>query len=267
MSLRNTLRALPAMARVSALEALAYRGELLVWILATTMPLVMMAIFAAVAREAPLGRYTEREAVLYFLLAFVVRQLTGSWVAWQMNSEIREGALTLRLLRPVSPIVGYAVGTLANLPLRLLAALPVAVLAILFVGADRLPSDPVLWLVFLLSLAGGWLITFLSNVIIGAMSFFMESSLSLMDVWLVLFFVLSGYTIPVDLFPPWLGAASEWLPFRYQMAFPIEVLTAGLGRHQALTMLARQAAMASALALLAAALWRRGLARFEAYGG
>ncbi|RYE90856.1 MAG: ABC transporter permease, partial [Myxococcales bacterium] len=94
MSLRSTVRALPTMVRVGLQEALAYRAELLVWILSTTLPLVMLALFSAVAREAPIGRYGPGEITLYFLVTFGVRQLTGSWVAWQMNLEVREGKLS-----------------------------------------------------------------------------------------------------------------------------------------------------------------------------
>ena len=59
--------------------------------LATTMPLVMLALWGAVARDAPVGRYGEPKFVAYFLATFVVRQLTGAWVFYAMNFEIRDG--------------------------------------------------------------------------------------------------------------------------------------------------------------------------------
>src|SRR2546423_3780764 len=80
-----TLRALPTMVRVAFAGALAYRAEYLLWIFSTTMPLVMLALWLAVARESPLGvrRLGQPELISYFLCTFVVRQLTGSWVCWQ----------------------------------------------------------------------------------------------------------------------------------------------------------------------------------------
>src|SRR5206468_10490259 len=86
-------------------EAVAYRAEFLVWMLSTTMPLIMLALWSAVAHEAPVGRFGEKEFVAYFLATFIVRQLTGSWAAWQMNFEIRRGTLALRLLRPIPPML------------------------------------------------------------------------------------------------------------------------------------------------------------------
>lgn len=267
MSLRATARALPALARAAIQEAVAYRAELIVWILSTTLPLVMLALFSAMTREGAVGRYGTGEITLYFLVVFAVRQLTGSWVAWQLATEVRDGKLGMRLLRPVSPLVSYAVENLAAMPLRLVVALPVAAGALAWVGAERLPRDPVLWAVFALSLLGAWLITFLSNVALGSASFFLDGSGSLVDVWLLFYFVLSGYTIPVDLFPGWLRQATDWLPFRYQMAFPVEVATGGLDRAAALGQLARQWGMVLLVGAGALGLWRRGLRRFEAYGG
>jgi ABC-2 type transport system permease protein len=83
----------------------------------------------------------------------------------------------------------------------------------------------------------------------------------------VLFFVLSGYTITVELFPPAVRAAADWLPFRYQIGLPVEILTSAHEPGEALALLARQWAWVAALFGAALALWRGGLRRFAAYGG
>ena len=89
MSLRATARAFPTLLRVGLADAVAYRAEMLVWFLATTMPLVMLAIWSAVARDAPVGPYGQPQFVAYFLATFIVRQITGSWVFYEMNFEVR----------------------------------------------------------------------------------------------------------------------------------------------------------------------------------
>jgi ABC-2 type transport system permease protein len=88
-----------------------------------------------------------------------------------------------------------------------------------------------------------------------------------MDVWLALFFVFSGYLYPVELFPPALKAVVDWLPFRYQLGLPVELM---MGMHtlpQALEMLARQWLWVGLMLALTLGLWRRGLRRFSAFGG
>jgi ABC-2 type transport system permease protein len=267
VSLRNTVRAFPTLLRVGFAEALAYRAELLVWVLSTTMPFIMMALWTAVAREAPVGPYTQKGFVGYFLGTFVVRQLTGAWAAWQINFEVRQGTLAMRLLRPISPLWGYAAENLGAVPMRIMVAVPVAVFSVLVVGEGAVPREWWGWPLLLLALLGGWLITFLANVCIGTMSLFMESSQHVMDVWLVLYFVLSGYMFPVGVMPDWLLRIADWLPFRYQIGLPVEVMTGARPLEETLRLVATQWCWVLVLGALAITLWRRGLRRFAAYGG
>jgi ABC-2 type transport system permease protein len=267
MSLRNTVRALPALFKVGFLGAVAYRAELLVWVLSTTMPLIMLALWSAVAQGGPVGRFGEPDFIAYFLCTFVVRQLTGAWVSWEMNYEIRQGTLAIKLLRPVHPLWTYATENLAALPMRLVVAVPVAVIALLAVGSGKISRDPVIWVIWCAAMLGSWLITFLVNLAIGCLALYMESSLKLMDLWLAVFFVFSGYLIPIELFPGWMRGALDWMPFRYQIGYPVELMTAALSRAPALWMLLWQWGFVVALLGLSTALWRGGLKRFAAYGG
>jgi ABC-2 type transport system permease protein len=267
MSLRNAVRAFPTMLRIGFSEALAYRAELLIWVVSTTMPLIMMALWTAVARDAPVGRYGTEGFIGYFLATFVVRQLTGSWAAWQINFETRQGTLAMRLLRPISPLWAYAAENLGAMPMRLLVAVPVALLSVFAIGREAVPQTAWGWPLLLVAIFGGWLITFLANVAIGTMVFYMESSQKLMDVYLVLFFVFSGYMYPVELFPPALRAVADWLPFRYQIGFPVEVMTGAHGLAETLTLLARQWGWILVLGTFSFSMWRRGVRRFAAYGG
>lgn len=267
MSLRSTGRALPTMAKIGFEEAVAYRAELLVWMLSTTMPLVMLALWTAVAADAPVGRFGPREFTTYYLLMFIVRQLTGAWAAWQMSYEVRTGQLSKRLLRPVSAVASYAMENLSALPLRSLVAVPVAAIALFTVGKATLTSDWRTWVLLPFSLAGGWAITFLFNIAIGAISFYTESSIKLAEVYFTLFAVLSGYLIPVELFPPFLRALIQVLPFRFQVGFPVELATNTYDFGRALEMLAFQWLWVLAMGAGTALLWKRGLKRYAAYGG
>jgi ABC-2 type transport system permease protein len=267
VSARTTARALPTLLRIGVHEAIAYRGEMIVWMLATTMPLVMLALWSAVARDAPVGRYGEPQLVGYFLAAFIVRQLTGAWVFYTMNFEIRDGTLSMRLLRPVHPLIAYAAEGIASMPMRVLISLPVAAISLAVVGAGAVTHDLRLWALWVVSIAGAWLISLFVNFAVGCTAFFAESSMKFMDAWLVFYFVLSGYVVPVDLFPPALRAVVDWLPFRYQIGLPVEVMTGAHTPGETLALLARQWMWVAIGLGTTALMWRRGLRRFAAYGG
>jgi ABC-2 type transport system permease protein len=88
-----------------------------------------------------------------------------------------------------------------------------------------------------------------------------------MDVWLAAFFVFSGYVVPVELFPSGMRRVIDWLPFRYQIGLPVEIMTAAHDRADALVLLGRQWLFVALFFAIATILWRRGLSRFASFGG
>jgi ABC-2 type transport system permease protein len=263
----RTLRALPTLLRIGLAEAVAYRAEFLVWLLSTNMPLVMLALWTAVARDAPVGRFGQGDFVAYFLAALVVRLMTGAWVIWELNYEIRQGTLAFRLLRPLHPLVAYACENVAAMPLRIAIALPIALLLLFTVGQARVTHDPLLLALFPITVLGAWLITFLAMSIIGTLAFYIEQAGSVFEIWLGLFGVFSGYLVPLELYPPWVTSLARALPFRYMLAFPVEMMIGMLGRERALFDLGVQWSLVAVLAAGATGAWRLGLRRFAAYGG
>ncbi len=267
MNLGRTLRAIPTLLKVGFAAAVAYRSELLVWILTTNMPLVMLVMWRAVAKDGPVGRFGATEFSAYFVCALVVRLLTSSWVVWEMTFEVRTGALSQRLLRPVHPFLAYACDNLAALPLRLVIVTPIAVAGLLSVGTSALTHDPVQGMLAPLTLVGAWAITFCVMAAVGTLALYWESSLSLHDVWIGLTFVLSGYLMPLELLPPGLYQVVRLLPFRFLLGFSVETMLGLISRAETLHGLAVQWAWVTVFFLAAWFAWRRGLARFAAYGG
>jgi ABC-2 type transport system permease protein len=144
---------------------------------------------------------------------------------------------------------------------------PIAAGAFLATGGERLTHDPVLLAAFPVALVGAWLITFLAMAVIGALAFWVESSGSLFELWLGLFGVFSGYLVPLELFPRWLAEVARFLPFRYMLAFPVEMVVGLTPRGTALGELAIQWLFVVLLATAARLAWRAGLRRFAAFGG
>jgi len=92
-------------------------------------------------------------------------------------------------------------------------------------------------------------------------------ALKLMDVWLVSFFVFSAYHFPLELFPEWLRTITDYLPFKYLISLPVELMTGKLSVEAALPLLARQFAWVAGLVVAALVLWNRGVKRFQSFGG
>lgn len=263
----RTLRAVPTLLRISLTESFAWRAELFIWILATTMPLVMMPLWMSVTRGGPVQGMNENDVRAYFLATFIIRQLGSVWASWQINMEVRQGTLSMRLLKPFPPLAAYAIECLGALPLRLSVALPLAVAMLVHFASGSLADTPVEWAMLAASIVLAWLLTFSVQVGIGALSFWFESSTKLSEAWTAGYFVLSGYLVPPQMFPPAMQRALDWLPFRYQLGLPVELLTS---RHDLATageLLTRQAGFVLVFGTLATLVWRAGVKRFGAFGG
>jgi ABC-2 type transport system permease protein len=260
-------KAFPTLLRVGVSEVVAYRAEFLVWILTTNMPLVMLAIWHAVAADGPVGRFDQRAFTAYYLGILAVRLLTSNWAVWQLSMEIRDGTLSAKLLRPIHPIFALAADHLSAVPMRAAVISPVVVI-LLATGWDRLlRHDPVLLLVLLASLVGAWLLIFFSMVLMGSLSFFVESALGIFELWLGVHAILSGYLVPLEALPRWVRGAADVLPFRFMLGFPVETLVGLLDRHEALWALAVQWGYVALFGVAALWVWRVGLRQFSAFGG
>jgi len=255
------------MLRVGVAEVVAYRAEFVIWILTTNMPLVMLALWSAVAADGPVGRFGSTQFVAYYLATLIVRLLTSSWVVWQINMDIRSGALATRLLRPVHPLLAYGVEHVAAVPLRVVVSAPLVVVLLYNAGDVIAVADPVIAAVLAASLVGAWLLMFLTMVMIGTLAMYMDSAIGLFEVWLGVHAIFSGYLVPIELLPAWVGSLARVLPFRYMLAFPVETLIGLRDRAGALTDLAVQWGYVAALLALTAFVWRTGMRRFITFGG
>ena len=263
-------KAFPFMLQVSFSEAVAYRAEFLVWMLSTTMPFVQMALMRTIAAEHPVvgadRTYGPAEFTGYFLAALLVRMLTGAWVVWEMSQEIRTGAFSMRLLRPIHPFLSDASDNLAAIPMRGLLGIPIVVAMIVFSGGST-RVDPRLWLIAAATIAGAWLINFLVNCAMGCVAFFVENATSVFEVWLALWMIFSGYLFPLDLFPDWARGILEVLPFRLMMDLPVRCITGMITVHDALMGMVQQWLWIGALFMAAGGMWRLGMRKFSAVGG
>ena len=108
---------------------------------------------------------------------------------------------------------------------------------------------------------------FFLMVALGLLSFWMESSFGMFEVWLAVNGILGGYLVPLELFPTWLQNLSAVLPFKYMLAFPVETLMAMQPVADMWTQLGVQWLYVAVFTGFSLALWRVGIKRFSAFGG
>ena len=266
--LARAMRAFPTLLRIGVAEVVAYRAEFLVWILTTNMPLVMLALWHAVAADGPVGRFDQTQFTAYYLGVLVVRLVTSNWMAWQMSMEIRDGTLSTKLLRPIHPMYTYAADHLSAIPMRILVVSPIVVGLMVTSWGRLVRHDPRLLLILLASLVGAWLLVYFSMVLLGSLAFYVDSAMGPFELWIGVHALFSGYLIPLEVLRGWMGTGVvDWLPFRFMLAFPVEVLVGLMSPGAALRQLGAQWLYVAVTGVLALRVWRAGVRRYAAFGG
>lgn len=243
-----------------------YRAGMAIWILANTLPLVMLAVWLTLAASGPVGNYGAEDFTAYYLALLLVRQLTTVWVAWELDHDIRLGELSAKLLRPLNPIHNHIALHLADKLFRLLTVVPLILGVMALVPGLSYPLTPARLLLFAGSLAAALAMRFLSQYCTGLLSFWISHSLAVNDILFAGMLMFGGVIAPLELFPPQMAAWVQWLPFRYMLSLPVEILIGRVQGAALLQGLAVQALWLGAWALLALLFWKSGLRRYGAVG-
>jgi ABC-2 type transport system permease protein len=256
----------PTLLRAYFARSIEYRAIIIIWALASVVPLVMLAVWLTLAADGPVGSYSASDFVAYYLGVLLTRRLAGVWVVWDLDIKIREGQLSVDLLRPLHPFHYDVARVIAAKPLNLLVILPpVALAALLYPGRQFDLSPPAIGL-YLLAVSGALLTELFVQWCVGSLAFWWSHATALQEGWFVLYSLLGGQLIPLALLPGALRTVSDWLPFRYLMGFPVEILVGRLGPTELVTGFAMQAAWLLFFWLLFRFIWRRGLREYGAVG-
>lgn len=200
-----------------------YRAELLLWMLANSLPLIMMGVWIQAAQDSQISLSAE-EFARYFIAVFFVRQLTVVWVAWEFEKEVVEGKLSPRLLQPMDPVwhhvAGHVAERFARLPFSLLL---VGLFFMLYPQAIWLPS-PLRLLGFTLLVTLAFILHFLIQYTFALCAFWTERATSIDRFWYLFYTFLAGMVAPLDVFPDAIREAVMWTPFPALMYFPVSVL-------------------------------------------
>jgi ABC-2 type transport system permease protein len=202
---------------------LEYRAELILWMLSGSLPLIMMGVWTKASQSGRFG-LEPGDFARYFLMVFVVRQVTQVWVIWEFEREVVEGRLSPRLLQPIDPVWHHVAGHLSERLARLpFSFVLVGLFFLLYPKAIWLPSlSSVLLFVLVLALAS--VLRFLIQYTFALFAFWTERASAIEQFWFLFSIFLSGITAPLEVFPPFVREVALWTPFPYLVHFPAAIL-------------------------------------------
>ncbi len=225
---------------------------------------------AAYAGNPTIGGFNFGQTFTYFVALIVVQFMIGAFNEdYQISEEIRNGLINQFLLKPVNYFAyRFSIYLSARLVTGLLIIVPVVITYPLLRHYLVLPHDWWRLALGLPALAMSALIQFGIAYCFGLMSFWFLEIQGLVVLSMALESVLGGQIFPLDLLPDWLFKLSQYLPYYYQMYFPVAIFTGRLSDPAAIiTGLGIQACWVAVILALGELLWRRGLRLHTAVGG
>ncbi len=129
------------------------------------------------------------------------------------------------------------------------------------------PANALVWLCFFASIWLAWLISFAYRFLVNTSSFWTPNAKGMLRFFFTLSWLLSGFLMPLRLFPDWLQRIAAFTPFPYVLDTPVEIYMGLRSPNEMLESLLLQAFWVVALILLAQLFLKRGTRRLVILGG
>lgn len=256
--------------KIDIANSLAYRGAVAVWVLSTVMqPLVSLVVWRTVATsntDSP-GGFVASEYTAYFVAVMLVNHMTFIWHMWEFEWRIRTGFFSPILLRPIHPIHHDVSENLSYKMVGLAGVVPAAFLLAIVFHADFGESSPIDVLAFVPALVLAMVLRFIVEWTLALAAFWMTKVSALNGLFSIFFLFLGGQFAPLGVMPGWVQTLAYAAPFRWTIAFPVEV---GLGRHSGEEIFigfGAQIGWIVAVASILAIVWKRAASKYSAVGG
>lgn len=262
-------------------ERLVYRADFAFATLVRFLPIVTQiflwgAIFGVGTASAheELNGYSYHDMVAYYLLAMVGRAFSSMpGLASGIAGDVRDGTIKKFLTQPID-MLGYLLWhrVAHKLVYYFVAVGPFVLVFYLCRGYFPGWPDGLTIAAWAASLMMAFLVGFLLEALIGMYSFWFLEVSSLLFIYMMINYFLSGHMIPLD----WLGPVGEWvqyLPFKYLAYFPATILLQspdGTPRYSHQELAVELTVEAGWIVLLLVAnrvAFARGVRRYGAFGG
>jgi ABC-2 type transport system permease protein len=200
-----------------------YRAELILWVLANSLPLIMMGVWTQAAAGGGFA-LSAIDFARYFICVFLIRQITIVWVVWEFEREVVEGKLSPRLLQPIDPVWHHVAGHIAERFARMPFTIALMVLFFVLYPQSFWVPKGVEVVLAISAIIIAFILRFLIQYTFAMFAFWTERATAIEQFWFLFYLFLSGMIAPLNVFPEGVKAVVMWTPFPYLIYFPASLL-------------------------------------------
>lgn len=213
--------------------------------------------------------YSYHEMIAYYLLAMLARAFSSMpGLASGIASQVRDGTIKKFLTQPIDMLSYFFWHRVAHkLVYYAVAAGPFALVFWLCRGYFPDWPEPQVIAGFVASLLMAFLLGFLIDALLGLISFWFLEVSSLLFVYMMLNYFLSGHMLPLDFLPAPVLAVIEYFPFKYLAYVPPAILLGHYTVPEMYEVLMVEVVWIIVLLMANRLAFRFGVRRYSAYGG
>jgi ABC-2 type transport system permease protein len=231
-------------------------------------PIIYLTVWRTVANahSGTVGDFSSDELAAYYIIFTFMRQFVAATGLWLFEWRIREGQMSVLLLRPLHPIHGDIAENISYKIFSSIALIPVLVVMTIAFNA-RFTTDLGLWLSFILAACFGATIRFIVQYALAYIGFWTTRLDAIWMMYSISQTFFGGTLAPLSLLPAPLLLVASLLPFRWMLAFPIELLMGRLSTEQIIGGFIAQGLWIAGSTVVMIALWQVAVRRYGAVGG
>lgn len=250
--------------RYAAYPAATWAGILTNTVFGFIQAYVLLALFQT---RDDIGGYDSADTLTYVWLTQAMLATVGIFADPIFAQRIQRGDVATDLIRPVHPL---RAGLSTDLGRALYHALfrgvpPLVVGAIVF--DLTAPSNPLVWVVFLVSVALAIAVSFAFRFLYNLAAFWLLDYRGAMRIAVAIAAFFSGFLIPVRFFPEWLQTVAYATPFPSILQLPIDVFVGVSTGTELVGTLAMQLGWLVALLTACHVTFSRGTRKLVVQGG
>ncbi|HHV28110.1 ABC transporter permease [Acetivibrio mesophilus] len=229
------------------------------------LPLIYMLVWIVASENSSISGFNQSDFISYYTIMIFVNQITYPISHWTVGDSIFNGTFATWLLRPLPPIYEPIAADIA----MKIACLPfivifISVIVLLFGFSIRLTVINLIFFILCLILAQ--LLRFIFAYTISLMALVTNKINSLLSVNDLLVFLFAGQVIPTVLLPGFVKIIAVFLPFRYMLGFPIELVTGKLGMAMIVQGIILQVLWLSVVIITNKIVWKKCIKRYASVG-
>lgn len=253
-------------------KAFEYRFDFFIGYFSAIFPIIIqVSMWTAIYHSTHTGMlygYSYKQMILYTFFVGIIGRFLATGFEYEMNDDIKNGGLNKFIVKPVNYCFYRSacfLGERASVSIVFLAIL--LFFAVLFGIGGYFEVTIIRVLCFFISLILSLLLNFSVYFCIGILGLWMNEISRVFPAISIVLSVLSGSVFPLDILGDGMNQIIFFLPFKYLLQFPVDLITGKQFGYSILLALLVQAVWAIIIWGIAQILWKKGMRKYIAVGG